>query len=175
MKKIAAFMLLTSALAFSQQTPGIFLDQYGELSELSPAAYSGAQSSNRVVRANIFWTFRGSHSPVQLSTNRPHFRLVCGFRATVPLLLLCGPTQHPSDLIIVRLDEKSGRREARTVSGSMFGGRSGFDSKKTTTATTVKRDDDSWEVSPDQDLGAGEYLITTGIQPQGFDFGIQGK
>jgi len=57
----------------------------------------------------------------------------------------------------------------------MFGGRSGFDSKKTTTATVIKREDGTWEVSPDKDLKAGEYLITTGTQPQGFDFGIKGR
>jgi hypothetical protein len=89
--------------------------------------------------------------------------------------MLCGPTlAQPTDLIIVRLDEKSDRREARTLSGNAFGGgHSGFDAKKTTTATAVKRDDGSWEISPDGDLKPGEYLITTGTQPQGFDFGIQ--
>ena len=55
----------------------------------------------------------------------------------------------------------------------MFGGRGGFDPKKTTTATAVKRGDGSWNVSPVEDLKSGEYLITTGTQPQGFDFGIQ--
>ena len=73
----------------------------------------------------------------------------------------------------MRLDEKSDHREARMITGSMFGGHSGFDPKKTTTATAVKREDGSWEVSPDGDLKPGEYLITTGTQPQGFDFGIQ--
>jgi hypothetical protein len=159
-------------LAFGQQAPGIYVDQDGTLSELSPAAYSGTQSSNSIVKANIFWTFRGSHSPVQLSTNHPHFRLVCG-HGNLNLLMLCGGGFQPRDLIIVRLDEKSDHREARTISGSMSGGHSGFDSKKTTIATSVRRDDGSWGVSPDKDLKSGEYLITTGIQPQGFDFGVQ--
>jgi hypothetical protein len=170
---ILIFMVLAVViLAFGQQAPGIYADQDGTLSELSPAPYSGTQSSSSVVKANIFWTFRGSHSPVQLSTNHPHFRLVCG-HGSLNLLMLCGVGPQPSDLIIVRLDEKGDHREARTISGSMFGGHSGFDSKKTTTTISVKRDDGSWEVSPDKDLKAGEYLITTGIQPQGFDFGIQ--
>jgi hypothetical protein len=176
MRKAVIFVILTLvAGAFGQtSTPGIFLDQDGKLSELSPAAYSGTQSSNSMMKANIFWTFRGSHSPVQLSTNRPQFRLVCGLTGGVPLVMLCGPTlKQPTDLIIVRLDEKSDHREARTITGSMFGGHSGFDPKKTTTATAVKREDGSWEVSPDGDLKPGEYLITTGIKPQGFDFGIQ--
>jgi hypothetical protein len=99
---------------------------------------------------------------------------VCGLTGGVPLLTLCGPTlKQPTDLIVVRLDEKSDHREARTITGSMLGGRSGFDSKKTTTATATKRDDGNWEVSPDADLKPGEYLITTGTQPQGFDFGIR--
>jgi len=87
--------------------------------------------------------------------------------------MLCGSASQPIDLIIVRLDEKSDHREARTITGSMFGGHSGFDPKKTTTAVVSKRDDGSWDVSPDKDLKSGEYLITTGTQPQGFDFGIQ--
>ena len=171
----AAILLTLVAMAFGQtQTPGIYSDQNGTLSELSPAAYSGVQSSNSIVKASFSWTFRGSHSPVQLSTNRPQFRLVCGLTGGVPLVMLCGPTlKQPTDLIIVRLDEKSDHREARTITGSMFGGHSGFDPKKTTTATAVKREDGSWEVSPDGDLKPGEYLITTGTQPQGFDFGIQ--
>jgi hypothetical protein len=177
MRKAVTIVILTLvAVVFGQtQAPGIYAEQNGTLSELSPAAYSGVQSSNSIVKASFFWTFRGSHSPVQLSTNRPQFRLVCGLRGGVPLLMLCGPTlAQPTDLIIVRLDEKSDRREARTLSGNAFGGgHSGFDAKKTTTATAVKRDDGSWEISPDGDLKPGEYLITTGTQPQGFDFGIQ--
>src|ERR1019366_6889141 len=176
MRKAVIFVILTLvAGAFGQtSTPGIFLDQDGKLSELNPAAYSGTQSSNSMMKANIFWTFRGSHSPVQLSTNRPQFRLVCGLTGGVPLVMLCGPTlKQPADVIIVRLDEKSDHREARTITGSMLGGHSGVDPKKTTTATAVKGEDGSWEVSPDADLKPGEYLITSGTQPQGFDFGIQ--
>jgi hypothetical protein len=170
------FAILTiDVTAFGQTlAPGIYSDQNGTLSALTPAAYSGTQSSNSMVKVSIFWTFRGNHSPVQLSTNRPQFRLVCGLTGGVPLLTLCGPTlKQPTDLIVVRLDEKSDHREARTITGSMLGGHSGFDSKKTTTATATKRDDGNWEVSPDADLKPGEYLITTGTQPQGFDFGIR--
>jgi hypothetical protein len=177
MKKAVVLVILTlAAMAFGQtQAPGIYSDQNGTLSELSPAAYSGVQSSSSIVKASFFWTFRGNHSPVQLSTSRPQFRLACGLTGGVPLLMLCGPTlKQPTNLIIVRLDEKSDHREARTLSGNALGGaHSGFDAKKTTTATAVKREDGSWEVSPDGDLKPGEYLITTGTQPQGFDFGIQ--
>lgn len=173
--KAAVLMLIPISLAVGQQTPqsGFYVDQSGTLAALNPAAYSGTQSSNSIVKANIYWTFRGSHSPMQLATNHPRFRLVCGNGATV-LLMLCVPgDSQPRDLVVVRLDEKSDRREARTVSASMFGGRGGFDPKKTVTVTPVKRDDGSWDVSPSQDLKPGEYLITTGTNPQGFDFGIQ--
>jgi len=173
--KIVAFVSLISVLAFGQQAPGIYVTQGGTLTPLTPVAYSGTQLSNKMVKASIFWTFRGSHSPVQLSTNRPQFRLICGLNGGVPLLMLCGPTlKQPTDLIVVRLDEKSDHREARTIIGTLLGsGHSGFDSKKTTTATATKRDDGSWDVSLNADLKSGEYLITTGDQPQGFDFGIQ--
>ena len=82
-------------------------------------------------------------------------------------------TSQPNDLIVVQLDEKSDHRESRMATGNMFGaGHGGFDPKRTVTVTTVKKEDGSWDVSPAQDLKAGEYLITTGMSPQGFDFGI---
>lgn len=172
---VAMCSVLAASQSASTQAPGVYVDKGGALSELNPAAYSGTQSSNSIVKANIFWTFRGSHSAVQLPIDRPQFRLVCGHPGTVPLVIICGPTLQPSDLIIVRLDEKSDHREARMATGSMFGGHGGFDLKKTITATVVKRDDGSWEVSPEKELKPGEYLITTGVQPQGFDFGIQSR
>lgn len=167
------FILVCLAIGQNAQQPGIYVDQNGTQATLTPAAYSGTQSSNKIVKANVSWTFRGGHSPLQLSTNHPHFRLVCGY-GTVQLLLLCQPgSSQPNDLIVVQLDEKSDHRESRVASGSMLGGHGGFDPKKTITAISVKRDDGSWDVSPAQDLKPGEYLITTGMSPQGFDFGIQ--
>jgi hypothetical protein len=169
------FVLLSLALGQNAQQPGIYVDQSGTLVALTPAAYSGTQSSNKIVKANVAWTFRGSHSPLQLSTNHPRFRLVCGY-GTVQLLMLCQPgASQPSDLIVVQLDEKSDHRESRMASGNMFGaGHGGFDPKRTVTVTTAKREDGSWDLSPSsQDLRPGEYLITTGMSPQGFDFGIQ--
>jgi hypothetical protein len=172
--KAAGVILAFTIVALCQNTPhpGIYIEHDGTMAPLTPAAYSGTQSSNKVVKANIYWTFRGGHSPLQLSTNRPHFRLVCGY-GNVQLLMLCQPgSSQPNDLIMVRLDEKSDHRESRMASGSMFGGHGGFDPKKTVAATAVKKEDGSWDVSPTEDLKAGEYLITTGMNPQGFDFGI---
>jgi len=171
-------LVLTSMpIVVGQQTaikpePGMYVDQNGTLLGLIPAAYSGTQSSNHVVKANIFWTFRGAHSVVQLSAHRPHFSLVCG-QGNVALVMLCGPALQSGDLIFVQLDEKSDHREARMATGSMFGGHGGFDSKRITIATAAKRTDGNWDVSPDKELKSGEYLITTGVQPQGFDFGIK--
>jgi len=173
--KAAAVILTFTSLALCQSTqqPGIYIEHDGTMATLSLAAYSGTQSSNKIVKANVSWTFRGSHSPLQLSTNRPHFRLVCGF-GPVPLLMLCQPgASQPNDLIVVQLDEKSDHRESRMATGNMFGaGHGGFDPKRTVTVTTVKKEDGSWDVSPAQDLKPGEYLLTTGMSPQGFDFGI---
>jgi hypothetical protein len=170
--KAAAFILIFTSFVWCQSTPGIYIEHDGTMAALTPAAYSGTQSSNKVVKANVYWTFRGGHSPLQLATNRPHFRLVCGY-GNVQLLMLCQPgSSQPNDLIVVRLDEKSDHRESRMASGSMFGGHGGFDPKKTVTATAVKKEDGSWDVSPTEDLKSGEYLITTGMNPQGFDFGI---
>lgn len=51
-------------------------------------------------------------------------------------------------------------------------GHGGFDPKRTVTVTIVKKEDGSWDVSPAQDLKPGEYLLTSGMSPQGFDFGV---
>jgi hypothetical protein len=173
--KAATFIFIVTSCGWCQssQQPGIYIERDGTMAALTPAAYSGTQSSNKIVKANVSWTFRGNHSPLQLSTNRPHFRLVCGF-GPVPLLMLCqSGASQPNDLIVVQLDEKSDHRESRMATGNMFGaGHGGFDPKRTVTVTTAKREDGSWDVSPAQDLKAGEYLITTGMSPQGFDFGI---
>jgi len=169
--------VLACVPTFGQVAPqpaGIYADQNGTLEALSTAAYSGSEQSSNVVKANVAWTFRGVHSPLQLSSDRPRFLLVCGLGAPA-LAMLCGlGTGQPSDLIIVRLDEKSDHRESRMASAGMFGGHSGFDAKKTVTTTIVKRNDGGWDVVPTQDLKHGEYLITTGVNPQGFDFGIGG-
>lgn len=168
---VLVFILMSLAIGQNAQQPGIYFEQNG--TALTPAAYSGTQSSNKIVKANVSWTFRGSHSPLQLSTNRPHFRLVCGF-GPVPLLMLCQPgASQPNDLIVVQLDEKSDHRESRMATGNMFGaGHGGFDPKRTVTVTIVKKEDGSWDVSPAQDLKPGEYLLTSGMSPQGFDFGV---
>ena len=74
-------VLLIASLVIGQQAKlvtGMYVDKNGTLSELNPAAYSGTQSSNHIVKTNIFWMFRGGPSAVQLLTTRPHFRLICG-------------------------------------------------------------------------------------------------
>lgn len=170
---VALVFILSLAFGQNAQQPGIYYEQNGTPVPLTPAAYSGTQMSNRVVKANVSWTFRGVHSPVQILTNHPHFRLVCGY-GSVQLLIVCQPGSfQPNDTVIIQLDEKSDHRESRMASGSVLGGHGGFDPKKTVTTVTVKREDGSWDVSPAQDLKPGEYLITTGMSPQGFDFGIQ--
>jgi hypothetical protein len=170
---VIIYILAFHAFGQNAQQPGMYYEQDGKPVALTPAAYSGTQVSNKVVKANVSWTFRSAHSPLQLATNHPHFRLVCGYGA-VPVLILCQPGSfQPNDLIVIQLDEKSDHRESRMASGSMLGGHGGFDPKKTVTTVVAKQQDGSWDISPTQDLKPGEYLVTTGMSPQGFDFGIQ--
>jgi len=165
-------VVVLTLFGIAQQSPGMYVDQDGALSKLSPAVFSGTEASNHIAKAKVFFVFRGAHSSVQLSTTHPHFRLICGLQ-DASLIVFCATGPQPSDLIVVRLDEKSDHRDALTATGSMFGGHGGFDPKKTTTASLTKRDDSNWEVSPGNDLAPGEYLLTTGTQARGFDFGIQ--
>ena len=170
---VLALHLSQAVFGQNFQQPGVYVEQNGAWISHTPAAYSGVQGSNKIVKATFSWTFRGAHVPLQLSASHLHFLLVCG-PGGLELAILCQPgTSQPVNLLIVRLDEKSDHRESRTISGTMFGAKSGFDPKKTVTAAVLRRADGNWDVSPSQDLKSGEYLLTVGSNPQGFDFGIR--
>lgn len=163
------FVVILASVVVGQQAeakrePGMYAEQNGTLEKMAPAPYSGSKETNNIAKANVFWTFRGSEAIVKLAVKRPHF-----------VIYSTKPHWATTRLVIVRLDKKSDHRELRMASGSMFGGHGGFDEDKTVTATTTKRDDESWDVSPDKELEPGEYLLTTGISPQGFDFAIQSE
>jgi hypothetical protein len=160
-------VLALTSVAVGQQAatkpePGMYVDQNGTLLKLAPAPYSGSKTTNSIVKADIFWTFRGGEATVRLSAKRPHF-----------VIYSTKPTWATTQLVIVKLDKKSDHRELRMASGSMFGGHGGFDEKKTVTVSITKRDGESWDALPDKDLEPGEYLLTTEVNPRGFDFGIQ--
>ena len=72
---ILAVLLIASTIIGQQAklVTGMYVDKNGTLSELNPAAYSGTQSSNHIVKTNIFWMFRGGPSAVQLLTAPPSF------------------------------------------------------------------------------------------------------
>jgi hypothetical protein len=164
---LALASVAVSQRAETQHEPGMYADQNGTQVKLTSAQFTGVKSKNSIVRAQAFWTFRGSAAQVQLSNSRPRF-------------LLYGATKiFPADqIVIVALDSKKDHRELKIASGSMFGGHGGFDPETTVTTTVTKRDDETWEVYPDKELKPGEYLITTEVRPDSgqrsaFDLSIQ--
>jgi hypothetical protein len=71
------------------------------------------------------------------------------------------------------MDSKSDHREIRVAKVGAFTANSttGFDKKKLI-AIAVTRKGDELEIWPAADLDAGEYFMTSGFSPVGFDFGV---
>jgi len=107
----------------------------------------------------------GSAAPVRVSA-RPRF------------VYQLRPNQSISerDLVLVRTDQKSDHREIRVAKvGSWTANtRTGFDQKKLI-PIAVTRKGETIEIVPNADLDVGEYFVTAGFSPVGFDFGVGGR
>ena len=116
----------------------------------------------------MVYTFRGAHSPIQLSETKPTFYIRQNpYMASVP-----GHSER--DIVIVRFDTKKDHRELQVTSGSSaFTLKSGFSKERTPEITTTHISDSEFTVIPTQDLVPGEYLLTFGGSgATGYDFGI---
>jgi hypothetical protein len=116
----------------------------------------------------MVYTFRGAHSPIQLSETKPTFYIRQNpYMASVP-----GHSER--DVVIVRFDTKKDHRELQVTSGSSaFTLKAGFSKERTPDITTTHISDSDFTVIPTQDLVPGEYLLTFGGSgAMGYDFGI---
>jgi hypothetical protein len=116
----------------------------------------------------MVYTFRGAHSPIQLSETKPTFYIRQNpYMASVP-----GHSER--DIVIVRFDTKKDHRELQVTSGSSaFTLKSGFSKERTPDIATTHISDSDFTVIPTQDLVPGEYLLTFGGSgAMGYDFGI---
>jgi hypothetical protein len=105
-----------------------------------------------------YWELVGPRSDIQLAHTHPHF-------------VLYGGTDD--ELVIVRLDQKSHRRELKIVSSSLFGVKGGYNVKLETKTTATRRADGGIDLDPVRDLEPGEYVIMTHEDPkQIYDFAV---
>jgi hypothetical protein len=171
MRKLAivAFVALVATVSLAQDSPGMYVDQAGSLAKMEHVPFSG--TATKGVAKSLFvpgagpsgvWEFPGAQAPIRVSV-RPRF------------VYQLKPNQAISerDFVIVRMDQKSDHREIRfaKMSGWTLSTRGGYDQKKLV-AVTVTRKGDTLEISPAADLDAGEYFVTAGFSPVGFDFGV---
>jgi len=134
---------------------------------MSGTATKGVAKSVFVPAAtpSVVRDFPGSAAPVRVSA-RPRF------------VYQLRPNQSISerDLVLVRMDQKSDHREIRVAKvGSWTANtRTGFDQKKLI-PIAVTRKGETIEIVPNADLDVGEYFVTAGFSPVGFDFGVGGR
>jgi hypothetical protein len=103
----------------------------------------------------MVWTYRGAEAPIQISERRPTF-LVKELPALADIAGRSG-----RDLVIVRFDKKKDHRELQTTNGgNMFTFKAGLSKDRTPDITLRAISDGMFEVTPNQDLLSGEYLIT---------------
>jgi hypothetical protein len=79
----------------------------------------------------------------------------------------------PKDLILVRLTQKKDRRTFQASSSSAtVENKGGFKKGDIHKMAVVPRPDNSFSVTPEEDLHPGEYLLVFGYATASFDFGI---
>ncbi len=103
--------------------------------------------------------YKGAHAPVQISNSRPGF-FVRGIGS-------------PNEAMILQLTVKKDSRELHTAStASSIENKGGFKKSEIRKVTVLVYSDESFSVTPDEDLSAGEYLFVFGYANAAFDFGI---
>lgn len=117
----------------------------------------------------MVWTYRGAEAPIQISERRPNFLV----KELPALADIAGRSER--DLIIVRFDKKKDHRELQTTNGgNMFTFKAGLSKDRTPEITVRAISEGVFEVTPNQDLRPGEYLLTFSVMGTGgYDFGIK--
>lgn len=165
----AAMITVVASVAWGQNSPGMYVDQAGSLVKMEHVPFSGTGTKGVAkslfvpgVGPSVVWDFPGAQAPIRVSA-RPRF------------VYQLRPNQAISerDLVLVRMDSKPDHREIRVgkVGAFTLNSTTGFDQKKLI-AITITRKGETLEISPAADLDAGEYFITSGFSPVGFDFGV---
>jgi hypothetical protein len=165
---VAGALIALGSLAWGQ-SPGMYVDQAGSLVKMEHVPFAGTGTKGVAksvfvpgVGPSVVWEFPGVQAPIRV-TVRPRF----------VYHLKPNQTISERDFIIVRMDQKSDHREIRVAKTGAFtlNSRTGYDQKKLA-AVTVTRKGDTIEISPAADLDAGEYFITAGLSPVGYDFEV---
>jgi hypothetical protein len=168
-KILVAFVLMFASATFAQDAPGLYLDRGGEFVKLDHASLSG--SGSRGVAKSIFvpgatpsvvWEYRGAEATVRAGAS-PRFVYQLRDNQTIA----------DRDFVMVRMDQKSDRREIRVGKQSGWTGnvRAGFDAKKLIDLR-ITHQGRAIVIEPVVGLAPGEYFLTAGFSSVGYDFGV---
>jgi hypothetical protein len=157
------FGLFLAGSAIAQSEPGLYLDNVKmDRAQFAGMASKGIAKSVFVPGAgfSIVWDFTGSEAKTRAGAS-PKF--IYQLRAN----------QATRDFVLVRMDQKSDHREIRVSKESGWTGdaRNGFDPKKLVELRVTKTGN-GFEITPAESLPPGEYFLTAGFSPVGYDFSV---
>jgi len=159
--------LLFAAVTFGQSEPGMYLDRGADQVKMTHAQLAGMESKGAAkslfvpgASIGVVWDFSGSTAAIQADAN-PKF--VYQARANQVL----------QDFVLVRMDQKSDRRQIKVGKGNTLTGsvRTGFDPKNVI-ELRVTRKGNTIEIAPAHSLTPGEYFVTAGFSSLGYDFSV---
>jgi hypothetical protein len=176
---VTLFLTLCASLLYGQEAvkptqPGVYYEGPKEFAKMEQIMMSGGGTKHAAkmfvpgLTPQMVYTFRGGHSPVQITDRKPIFYIVqAPYMENVP-------GQSSRDVVIVRFDAKKNRRELQVTSGgSALTYKAGFSKERTPDITVTHVSDNAFTVVPTQDLKPGEYLLTFGgAGTTGYDFGV---
>jgi hypothetical protein len=163
MKRILIVLFFT-VTTLAQSETGMYLDRGADQVKMTHAQFAGMESKGTTksmfvpgAAIRIVWDFRGSTATVQTGAN--------------PKFVYQGVAAQ--DFVLVRLEQKSDRRQVRVckVSAVTGGMRVGFD-PKTVVELRVVRKGNTIEIAPTQILVPGEYFLAAGFSSSGYDFSV---
>jgi hypothetical protein len=154
----------------AQENSGMYLDRDGEPAQkMERARMSGSESKG--VAKSVFvpgasvshvWDYPGAEATIHADAS-PRFIYYLHENQTIA----------DRDFVMVRMDQKSDRREIRVAKQGAWTGdvRTGFDRKRLVDLRITKKGS-TVEIVPMQTLTPGEYFMTAGFSPVGYDFGV---
>jgi hypothetical protein len=157
---VAGLLLASSAVGLAQESMeppgyGVFCkvkDKWQKLDYVSPLNASAGAFSG------VTLSFNGAGAALQLADHRPVF-----YVDGVP---------SARNMVIVVLDRKKDHRDLKVIRSGVFAAKGGPDKKHLLDVVAQSVNDHTVSVSPSQDLGPGEYILTDSGGYGGYDFGI---
>ena len=145
---------------YYKQTDGQWFKlEYAVMADMKGKGLGGFLETDGYLKLDITVSYPGAQARLQIPTPRPAFFV----RAT----------GAAKDAMIVQLTRGKDRRTIQTSSSATsLENKGGFKKQEIQHVNVVVYADESFSVTPQDDLKPGEYLLVFGYANTGFDFGI---